>query len=101
MENKDVRPTWDQYFTGIMQAVAARATCDRGRSGCVISKDKQILVTGYVGSPKGIKHCDEIGHQMNPPEPVHSAFVGGGHAPRGGYFRPRGGDLKSKAKRKG
>jgi dCMP deaminase len=30
----------------------------------LISKDKQILVTGYVGSPKGISHCDEVGHQM-------------------------------------
>lgn len=58
------RPTWDQYFMDIAKAVAQRATCDRGRSGCVIAKDKQILVTGYVGSPKGLPHCDEIGHQM-------------------------------------
>ena len=39
-----------------------RATCDRGRSGCVIVKDKQILVTGYVGSPRGLPHCDDVGH---------------------------------------
>lgn len=58
------RPSWDEYFMQIAQAVAQRATCDRGRSGCVIAKDKQILVTGYVGSPKGLPHCDEIGHQM-------------------------------------
>ena len=48
----------------IAKTVAARATCDRGRNGCVIARDKQILVTGYVGSPKGLKHCDEVGHQM-------------------------------------
>lgn len=59
-----VRPTWDEYFMEVCRAVAKRATCDRGRSGCVIAKDKQILVTGYVGSPKGIPHCDEVGHQM-------------------------------------
>lgn len=58
------RPTWDEYFMEVCRAVAKRATCDRGRSGCVIAKDKQILVTGYVGSPKGLAHCDEIGHQM-------------------------------------
>lgn len=58
------RPTWDEYFMEVTRAVAKRATCDRGRSGCVISRDKQILVTGYVGSPKGLPHCDEIGHQM-------------------------------------
>lgn len=48
----------------IMEAVATRATCDRGRAGCVIARDKQILVTGYVGAPRGLPHCDEVGHQM-------------------------------------
>jgi dCMP deaminase len=59
-----VRPTWDEYFMEIVHAVATRATCDRGRGGCVIAKNKQILVTGYVGSPKGLPHCDDVGHQM-------------------------------------
>lgn len=59
-----IRPTWDEYFMEIARAVAKRATCDRGRSGCVIAKDKQILVTGYVGSPAGLQHCDEVGHHM-------------------------------------
>ena len=48
----------------VMDAVAKRATCDRGRSGCVIARDRQILVTGYVGSPPGLPHCDDVGHQM-------------------------------------
>jgi dCMP deaminase len=61
---KDVRPTWDEYFMELAMAVAKRATCDRGRSGCVITRDKQILVTGYVGSPRGLPHCDEVGHLM-------------------------------------
>lgn len=60
-----VRPSWDEYFIGIMHQVATRATCDRGRSGCVIVKGRNILATGYVGSPVGIKHCDEIGHEFN------------------------------------
>ncbi|MCX6713905.1 MAG: cytidine/deoxycytidylate deaminase family protein [Candidatus Vogelbacteria bacterium] len=64
MEEKHLRPSWDEYFRDICQTVAERATCDRGRSGCVIARDKQILVTGYVGSPKGLPHCDEVGHQM-------------------------------------
>jgi dCMP deaminase len=63
-EEKRPRPSWDEYFMEIAQTVAKRATCDRGRSGCVIVRDKQILVTGYVGSPKGMAHCDEIGHQI-------------------------------------
>lgn len=56
------RPDWDTYFMELANTVAMRATCDRGRSGCVIVKDKQILVTGYVGSPTGLPHCDEVGH---------------------------------------
>jgi dCMP deaminase len=48
----------------VCDAIAKRATCDRGRSGCVIAKDNQILVTGYVGAPAGLPHCDEVGHQF-------------------------------------
>jgi dCMP deaminase len=58
------RPNWDEYFIGMMHEVASRATCNRGRSGCVVAKDKLPLITGYVGSPPGVDHCDEIGHQM-------------------------------------
>lgn len=64
MNKKHVRPSWDEYFMEIAGTVAKRATCDRGRSGCVIVRDKQILVTGYVGSPRGLPHCDEVGHLM-------------------------------------
>jgi len=58
------RPSWDKYFIDVMHTVAERATCDRGRSGCIIVRNKQILVTGYVGSPKGLPHCDDAGHLM-------------------------------------
>ena len=64
MEEQYVRPSWDEYFMEIANTVSKRATCNRGRSGCVIVKDKQILVSGYVGSPVGLPHCDEVGHQM-------------------------------------
>lgn len=67
MENdftKHTRPSWDDYFIEISKTVASRATCDRGRSGCVIVRDKQILVTGYVGAATGLPHCDDAGHQM-------------------------------------
>jgi len=48
----------------IARAVALRATCDRGKSGAVLVKNKRILSTGYVGSPIGLPHCDEVGHLM-------------------------------------
>ena len=56
------RPSWDEYFMELANTASKRATCDRGRSGCVIVKDRQLLVTGYVGSPSGLHHCDEVGH---------------------------------------
>lgn len=59
---KHQRPSWDEYFMDMCHSVALRATCNRGRSGCVIVRDKQILVTGYVGSPSHLPHCDEVGH---------------------------------------
>jgi len=58
------RPSWDEYFMEVARTVAKRATCDRGRSGCVIVRDKRILCTGYVGSPVGVDHCDDVGHEM-------------------------------------
>ncbi len=59
-----VRPSWDEYFMGIVDSVSTRATCSRGRTAVVIVKDKRILTTGYVGSPMGIAHCDDVGHHM-------------------------------------
>ena len=56
------RPTWDEYFFEILHAVAKRASCSRGRSGCVIQKDNSILATGYVGAPRGLPSCDDVGH---------------------------------------
>jgi dCMP deaminase len=58
------RPTWDEYFIKLVDEVAQRATCDRGKSGCIIVKDKRILCSGYVGSPPGFPHCDESGHLL-------------------------------------
>ena len=64
MSSKYIRPTWDEYFMDLANTAARRATCDRGRSGCVIVRDRHVLVTGYVGSPKGLPHCDDVGHLM-------------------------------------
>jgi dCMP deaminase len=59
-----IRPSWDEYFMSLAELTGSRGTCDRGRSGCVVVRDKHILVGGYVGSPRGLPHCDEVGHLM-------------------------------------
>lgn len=48
----------------IAEEVASRATCDRKHVGAVIVRDKSILATGYNGSIRGLRHCDEEGHMM-------------------------------------
>lgn len=63
--NKYERPSWDEYFIKMVETVGSRGTCDRGRAGCVITKNNRIVATGYVGAPAGLPHCDEAGHEMH------------------------------------
>ncbi|MDH5750862.1 MAG: cytidine/deoxycytidylate deaminase family protein [Deltaproteobacteria bacterium] len=58
------RPTIDEWALDILRATQARATCDRGRCAALILKDGRILAGGYVGSPRGMPHCDEAGHEF-------------------------------------
>jgi len=64
-EKKYLRPSWDEYFMNIAELAGSRGSCDRGRSGCIIVREKRILCTGYVGSPVGLSHCDDVGHEMH------------------------------------
>ncbi len=64
-KNSFVRPSWDEYFIQLAEMVGTRGTCDRGRAGCIITKNKRILATGYVGAPVGLPSCDEVGHEMH------------------------------------
>ncbi|MCK4554820.1 cytidine/deoxycytidylate deaminase family protein [Candidatus Parcubacteria bacterium] len=64
-QQKYNRPSWDEYFMKIVEMVGTRGTCDRFRGGCVIVKNKRIISTGYAGSPIGLPHCDDVGHEMH------------------------------------
>jgi dCMP deaminase len=58
------RADWDDYFMSIAKVVATRATCDRLHVGAVIVVDRTIVSTGYNGSPRGMPHCDDVGHLL-------------------------------------
>lgn len=60
-KNKNLRPSWDEYFLKLAMLVSERATCPRMHCGCVLVKDKQILSTGYNGSIPGDVHCEDVG----------------------------------------
>ena len=64
MEENKGRPHWDDYFMQMAEMVATRSTCNRANVGAIIVKDKRVLSTGYNGSPAGLEHCDEDGHEM-------------------------------------
>ncbi|MFZ3129554.1 MAG: dCMP deaminase family protein [Desulfosporosinus sp.] len=61
MVTQGKRPGWDSYFMQLAFMVAERSTCLRRQVGAVMVKEKQILSTGYNGSPSGLLHCDEVG----------------------------------------
>jgi dCMP deaminase len=52
---------WDAYFLRIASIVAERSTCLRAKVGAVIVRDRNIIATGYNGSPAGLPHCLEVG----------------------------------------
>jgi dCMP deaminase len=55
------RPSWDDYFMTIAREVATRSTCLRRHCGAVVVKDRRILATGYNGTPRSLRHCEEVG----------------------------------------
>ena len=56
------RPDATDHFFNRARTAAERSTCLRRRIGAVIiSHDRVELSSGYVGSPRGRKHCTEIG----------------------------------------
>ena len=58
------RVSWETYFMNIAKEVSTRSTCDRKHVGAVIVRDKTLLSTGYNGSIKGLRHCNEAGCEM-------------------------------------
>jgi dCMP deaminase len=57
------RPSWDEYFLMLAKLAATRSTCLAFPVGAVIvNKNRQVLATGYNGSPAGSVHCTEQGY---------------------------------------
>ena len=77
------RPDNDEYFMEMAFLVSKRSTCLRRRVGAVIVRDKHVISTGYNGSPRGTKHCEELGcirQQLNIPSGTRHELCRGVHA---------------------
>jgi len=62
MSNLEQRPSWDEYFLLMAKLAATRSTCLAFPVGAVIVKDRQVVATGYNGSPSGSVHCTSQGY---------------------------------------
>jgi dCMP deaminase len=69
------RPGWDQYFMSVARVVASRSNCVKRKVAAVVTIDRRIVSTGYNGTPRGIRNCNE------------------GGCPRCNSFGPGGADL--------
>jgi dCMP deaminase len=68
------RCDWDSYWMTMAHVVATRSTCSRGPelrlcpgrrgTGAVLVAGNTVIATGYNGSPPGLPHCDDVGHEM-------------------------------------
>src|SRR5213080_292516 len=55
------RPSWDEYFMNIAKVVASRSNCIKRKVAAIIVKDKRVISTGYNGTPRGTRNCNEGG----------------------------------------
>lgn len=79
-----MRPSKDEYYLSIAEAVLNRSTCLRRKYGAVIVKDDEIISTGYNGAPRGAENCCDRGYyyreQNNVPHGEHAEWCEAVHA---------------------
>ena len=50
------RPSWDRYFTELVEVTKKRSPCERLQVGCLLVKDNRIISQGYNGFLPGLPH---------------------------------------------
>jgi dCMP deaminase len=63
----NIRPTMYDTYAEIVRALAKRSTCSaRAAVGALLyDNDHRVIATGYNGSPRGFKHCDDVGCEFD------------------------------------
>ncbi|KAJ4485163.1 cytidine deaminase-like protein [Lentinula lateritia] len=56
-----LRPDWDMYFMTLASLASQRSNCMKRRVGAILVRDKRIVSTGYNGTPRGVRNCNEGG----------------------------------------
>ena len=60
-DEERLRPSWDQYFMQLASLAAQRSNCMKRRVGCVLVRERRVISTGYNGTPRGLRNCNEGG----------------------------------------
>jgi dCMP deaminase len=55
------RPGWDEYFMNLATVVASRSNCVKRMVGAIVVADRRVISTGYNGTPRGTRNCNEGG----------------------------------------
>lgn len=50
------------YYLNIAKAVAKRSSCLKRQYGCVIVNNREVIATGYNGSPRNEPNCCDRGY---------------------------------------
>ena len=60
------RPSWDEYFTEIIQVTSKRSPCKRLQVGCLLVRDNRIISQAYNGFLPGCSHVSIVrdGHEQ-------------------------------------
>ncbi|KAG0783940.1 hypothetical protein G6F22_008495 [Rhizopus arrhizus] len=61
VDKERLRPSWDTYFMQLSDLAARRSNCMKRRVGCILVKDSRVVATGYNGTPRGLRNCNEGG----------------------------------------
>ncbi|KAI5477113.1 dCMP deaminase [Pseudohyphozyma bogoriensis] len=56
-----LRPPWDSYFMRLATLASLRSNCMKRRVGAVLVREKRVVSTGYNGTPRGVRNCNEGG----------------------------------------
>ncbi|BDD63805.1 hypothetical protein MAP00_008665 [Monascus purpureus] len=60
-DEQRLRPNWDQYFMQLASLAAQRSNCMKRRVGCVLVREHRVISTGYNGTPRHLRNCNEGG----------------------------------------
>jgi dCMP deaminase len=63
------RPSREELYLAICQILRTQSTCERGKVGALLVADRRIIATGYNGAPPGMRHCLEVGCDVDSDDP--------------------------------